>query len=145
MKILAICSILTLAICISCNEEQTYPLEGAWELVKGESKTEDSTISYPMTPHGKHMKLLTKTHFTTVAMDTTYPHPAYPSFNGGTYTLANGIYTERLEYLSEPSGLGSIAYFKIKIEDDKFFISPANEDGEEEEYGYFEEWKRANL
>ena len=45
MSILMACSILIAVIFLSCAREASNPLEGAWELVKGEQKSEDSIES----------------------------------------------------------------------------------------------------
>lgn len=143
MKVLKICVMLVIALCFSCTKEPSYPLQGAWELVKGEYRSEDSVISYPMTIHGKHMKIITKMHFATVWQDTTNPSSIYPGFNGGKYTLVNGLYTEHHKYNYIPSHLGKKSFYKVRFEGEKFFMSPATEDGKDKEFGFFEEWKRA--
>ena len=137
-----ICAILVTILCFSCTSESNSPLEGTWELIKGELKSEDSVLSYPMTTSSKHLKIFTKTHFVTVWQDTTKPDPAYPGFNGGTYKLSEGVYTENLDYFSFPELIGTKAIFRIKLEKDKFIISPVTEDGNDLEFGAFEEWKR---
>jgi hypothetical protein len=142
MKVLIICGILVTALCFSCIKEPTYPLEGAWELVKGEYKSKDSVLSYPMTIYSKHMKIITKTHFATVWQDTTNPSSIYPGFNGGTYTFVNGLYTEDHDYHSTLSRFGKKSFYKVRFEGNKFFMSSATEDGKDTEFGFFEEWKR---
>jgi len=142
MKALIICSMLVTALCFSCTKEPSYPLEGAWQLIKGEYRSVDSIVSYPMTIHGKHMKIITKMHFATVWQDTTNPSSIYPGFNGGSYTFVNGFYTEHHEYLLNPSQLGKKSYYKVRLEGDKFFMSPATEDGKDKEFGFYEEWKK---
>ena len=99
-------------------------------------------VTYPMTIHGKHMKIITKMHFATVWQDTTNPSSIYPGFNGGSYTFDSGLYTENHEYFSNPSQIGKKSFYKVRIEEEKLFISLATEDGKDKEFGFFEEWKR---
>ena len=143
MKEIIICSILFIAIFSNCAFSDDNTLKGVWELVEGKNVSADTTTTFfPTTPFAKHMKIISKTHFTTVWQDTSVSNFWTEGFNGGTYTFINGIYTEHLTYFSWVESIGIKVSFKVKIEGDKLFLSPANEDGTEKEFGLFEQWKK---
>ena len=124
---------------VSCAVEKRNPIEGAWQLVEGKNVSADSTEVYPASLSGKSMKIIGKTHFATVTQDTT---SSSTGFNGGSYTFENDIYTEHLTYFSLVDAIGISASYKVKIEGDILFMVPSTADGEEQELGTFEEWKR---
>ena len=143
MRTFVLITILIAFSLYSCKQVSSYPLMGAWELVKGEYKNSDTTINYPLSSSSKHLKILTEKHFTTIWQDTTDVASFYPGFNGGTYTLVDSIYTENFDYNSDILSIGKTFTAKIKIEDDRFFITPSSENWKDESgWAIYEEWKK---
>lgn len=138
--------ILTIFLCfslnISCFSQIENQIIGVWELVKGEFKTQDSNFNYPESASGKHMKIITKSHFTTVWVDSSHTGNSYPGFNGGSYTLKDGIYTEIQHYLNDPNSLGRKSYYSMAVKGDRLFMTPVTEEGKAKKFGFFEEWKK---
>ncbi len=120
--------------------QETNPLEGTWILIEGEYVTENNTLNYPVSEENKRLKVVGKTHFATVWQDP--ENDAYCGYNGGTYKFENGIYTESLEYFNENKFIGTKSHFLLSIDGDKITIRSCNAMGEEQEYGFFEEWKK---
>ena len=140
MKSLIICGFLmVMSYCASAQESNS--IEGVWQLVKGEYKSEDSSFSYPQIPYFKSMKIITKTNFATVWQDTSLGADE-SGFNGGTYTFVNGIYTESCDYFFYIPWVGAKISYRIRFEGDRFLMSPVTADGKDEKFGVFEEWKR---
>jgi hypothetical protein len=144
MKVITVFTLAFVCMSYSCVQESSSPLAGAWELVEGKYISEDTMLTYPMTASSEHMKILSESHFATIWQDTTNPHPAYPGMNGGSYTLVDSLYTEHLDYASNPSVIGTKALCKVKFDGDRFILSPVSEDGQNQEYGFYEEWKRVD-
>lgn len=142
MKVLTATTLLIACIFSSCVQKPSSPLAGAWELVEGEMINQDTVLHYPVSAAAKHMKILTETYFATIWQDTTNSHPAYPGMNGGTYTLVDSMYTEHHDYFTNPSRIGSTNYYKVRFEEDRFFMIAVSKDGKELENGIKEEWKR---
>ena len=122
--------------------QESSSIEGVWELVTGELRNPDNTVSYPNSTEARHMKIITKSHFTTVWVDPKHDGDLYPGFNGGTYTYLHGLYVETHTYQENSEGIGNKSHYKVQIEGDRFFLSPATETGEAQKNGFFEEWKR---
>ncbi len=138
-KIYHLFTVLGLVLLLSACEK-TNPIEGTWILVKGSYVTEDNTLNYPVSDKNKRLKVVGKTHFATVWQDP--DNDAYCGYNGGTYELKDGIYTENLEYFNENKFIGTKSYFLLSIDGDIITITACNAMGEEQEYGFFEEWKK---
>jgi len=136
---MAISIILVVGFFISCASRQNNPVEGTWQLVDGRFVDEDTTVTYPMSPDEKRMKIIGKTHFATLWQDTTQN---ISGFNGGTYTFEDGMYTEQLSFFSSIDWIGIQSIFLAEIEGDRLLLTPSNADGEAQQYGYFEEWER---
>ena len=123
--------------------QEPSTIRGVWELVKGELKMENNTVHYPMSDQGRHMKIYTKEHYSTVWADPTEPSARfYPGFNGGTYTYTGGLLTEEQAYSRNQKNLEDQSFYKVSIQGDRLFMVPVTPDGAEKRYGFFEEWKR---
>lgn len=134
---------LILSLNSSCFSQIETQIIGVWELVEGEFKTQNSNFKYPESTAGKHMKIITQSHFTTVWVDPNHTENKYPGFNGGSYTLKGGIYTEIQHYLNDPNSLGRKSFYSVTIKGDRLFMTPVTAKGKPKEFGFFEEWKRA--
>jgi hypothetical protein len=144
MKEIVYFSLIFSLIIGSCTQKEARsPIEGTWQLVNGRYLSSDTSINYPGNFNGNHWKILTDSHFATIYQDTASNKFLSTGFNGGTYTYIDGIYKEYYTHSSiSNSQIGMELTFKAKVEDDKLFISPCSEDGKEEEFGNFEEYKR---
>ena len=140
MKIIT--SFCLFVLLLSCAQMDTNPIQGTWQLVEGRYVTADTTIIYGVSPTASRIKVIGKTHFATVWQDTASSDPIATGFNGGTYTFSNGIYIEKLDYFSYKDWIGGEAIFKVKIEGDKLTFIPATKEGNEQETGFFDEWRR---
>lgn len=140
-KVIFLGLVITVIITCCAQQEAKSPLEGTWQLTNGKGLSPDTTIIYPGI-NGKHWKIITKSHFATIYQDTTSDKFLTNGFNGGTCTFIDGIYTENFTHSSLPSQIGRRMLFKAKIEGNKLFITPCSEDGTDEKYGNFEEYKR---
>lgn len=130
---------LVFALLVSSCEESDSSLSGTWELIKGTYITEDNTLNYPVSPGEIRMKVLTKSHFATV-----FQHPSndeYSGYNGGTYEFKDGILKEHCTYFNDVKLLGKVNYFLIRFEEGRVFMTACDKNGNELEYGFFEEWK----
>jgi hypothetical protein len=135
---------LVIALIIgSCAQENKSPIEGAWQMISGIYTTPDTVIKYPVNINAKHMKIISERYFSTVWQDTTIDKSDwwYAGFNGGTYTFADGIYTEEEMYFMSPPNIGSKPAFKAEIKNDTLvltYIFEKPKDG----YSNVEKWKR---
>lgn len=126
----------------SCTHEQKSPIVGAWQLVSGYQKL-DTTINYPVTANGHHMKIIGEKHFSTIWQDTTLDKSDrwYAGFNGGTYTFKDEVYTETYEYFIWLSSIGNTISYKTEFKSDTMIMTyiPADPDSKASS---IEVWKR---
>ncbi len=117
MKVTFLLIIVISFIClVSCAAEKDNPLEGTWVLSSGEFTGA--------------LKIINKTHFATVSQDTSKQRS---HFNAGTYSLSGDTYTENIEFFSILTDLiGDSFSYKIKIEGNRFTMSPLEKEGETE-------------
>ena len=88
-------------------------LQGAWTMVEGKWVTEEQTQNSRGSSSAKHMKILSKNHFATLAqnveIETNY------NFNGGSYTFKDGIYTENLTISRSQQIIGTKIHYKVRF------------------------------
>lgn len=93
---------------------------GTWELISATATQKDSTFS-TFNPQHKMIKIINPTHFAffshdmSAGKDTT---TAAYSAGGGTYTIADSIYTEHLEYFNLREWEGHTFTFTVTIRND---------------------------
>lgn len=115
------------------------PMIGTWEMRSGVYYGPDGNTGFSA-DNTRQMKVINKTHFTTLWQDTVYNKNR--GFNGGSYTFENGIYTEYLEYFVIEDRIGDTAHFKVELEDNTLSISACDKDGNISKTGYFQVWER---
>lgn len=105
----------------ACDKKQPeQSLTGTWELVSATSTERDSTFSTFDATH-KMIKIITPTHFAFLnhkirsEQDTSN---AEFSGGGGTYTLADSVYTEHLEYFVDKNWENHDFKFVVQINGD---------------------------
>ena len=102
------------------NKKQSLSLEGTWQLVAATSTQKDSTVS-TFNATQKMIKIINQTHFAFLSHDLTNGKDtatAAYSAGGGTYTLADSIYTEHLDYFSDRQWENNKFEFVVKIIND---------------------------
>ena len=75
------------------------PLAGTWQLISATSTERDSTYS-TFNPGNRMIKIINETHFAFFNHDLRQgkDSTAFFTAGGGTYTLADSVYTEHLQY-----------------------------------------------
>ena len=125
-----------------CHFDKDNTLEGVWELKEGRDHQKDHDSYYP-SKNGEHQKVFTKNFFQTIWQDwSENPGSIYPGFNGGLYILNGSNYTEHHNFNYYDQDVGKVSYYKIRVEDYAFYLSPAEEDGNSKEFGHYETWIR---
>lgn len=117
-------------------------IEGTWKLVTGKYVNVDTVVEYPLTEVADHMKIISGTHFATVWQDSRESDWVSCGYNGGTYTLQNGVYAETHPFFSIETRRQNTEYFTVTITTDRLFMVPCNVDGTPNKFGNYEEWVR---
>ena len=104
----------------ACEKQSTMSLEGTWQLISATSTEKDSTFS-TFNSKVKMIKIINTSHFAFLSHDITgakdSTRAAYTA-GGGTYTLKDSLYTENLEYFSDPQWENHKFEFVVKIQND---------------------------
>ncbi|HEV3224286.1 MAG TPA: hypothetical protein VGZ90_15495 [Puia sp.] len=127
MKLLS-AFILILAGLISCESNKNTempvapvnPMIGTWELISGTTIQGKDTAVTVYTKNKKFLKIINGTHFSFVGHDLTKGKDtlAFYTSGAGTYTLADSLYTEHLQFCSDRAWEGNDFSFTILIKDD---------------------------
>ena len=121
--------VLITAIIISCsaptqNEQSTktiVPLAGTWQLLSGTTIEKGVSTVTDYTTGKKFIKIINNTHFAFLSHDLDKGKDsakAVFSSGGGSYSLADSIYTEHLEYCSDRQWEGNSFEFTVTIAGD---------------------------
>jgi hypothetical protein len=97
------CLILVFYSCTTAVEKMTPSVTGTWQLIAATSTTKDTTVS-TFNPSVRMIKIINATHFAFLSHDiSTAPDSLRMQFSagGGTYTLKDSLYTERLDYFTD--------------------------------------------
>ena len=144
-KLIILISIILLMSCLPNGNNGNKPIDlnGGWKLIEGEHHQPDGDIiKYPI-GKGEHYKLFTDKYFMTVYDDTSKNHSSiYPGFNGGTYTLEKDFLTVKYFVHTEEFAIGKTYFHLVKLEDNKLTILPADENGNQLKFGFFEQWQK---
>ncbi|MDP1815539.1 MAG: hypothetical protein Q8K92_13915 [Leadbetterella sp.] len=112
--------LLILGVFCSCDKQSSPSLEGTWQLISATSTEKDSTFS-TFNSKVKMIKIINLSHFAFLSHDITgakdSTRAAYTA-GGGTYTLKDSLYTENLEYFSDPQWENHKFEFVVKIQND---------------------------
>lgn len=121
-------SIFLLLFCgfIACNSkpskesEAIHPLIGTWKLLKGTTIEKDDTVVTDYTAHTSFIKIINNTHFAFLNHDLQKGKDSAAVFvaGGGSYTLQDSTYTEKLEYCSAREWEGNNFSFSISFHGD---------------------------
>ncbi len=116
------------ALLISCtksNEMDTsnskqIPIVGTWKLISGTLIEKGDTTITDYSKNVSFIKVINDSHFAFLHHDLTKGKDTTSVFSagGGSYTLKNNQYTERLEYCSDRNWEGHDFNFTIEIKND---------------------------
>jgi hypothetical protein len=104
---------------VSNKPKALLPLIGTWKLISGTTIEGSGTTVTDYTKDASFIKIINETHFAFLKHDVTgKKDPAAFSAGGGPYTLIDSLYTERLEYCSDPAWEANDFSFTISIKED---------------------------
>jgi len=121
--------IWTIAILLSCDTQRSSgkqakkqtALEGTWELISGTTIEKEDTVTTDYTRGQKMIKIINATHFAFLRHDHNKgKDSAIYSSGGGSYSLTDSLYTERLEYCSDREWEGHNFQFTVSVKNDTF-------------------------
>ena len=108
------------AVLGGCNKKQPdSSIIGTWELVSATTTEKDTSFS-TFDPTHKMIKIINPTHFAFLNHASNPPKNSSNAFTGGggTYTLADSIYTEHLDYYVDKAWEKNKFEFVVKISGD---------------------------
>ena len=115
-------------ILISCsapiqNDQSTkkiIPLEGTWKLLSGTTIEKGVSTVTDYTRGREFIKIINDTHFAFLSHDLNKGKDSAAAFSsgGGSYSLADSLYTEHLEYCTDRQWEGNSFEFTVTISDD---------------------------
>ena len=120
MKIF-VCSTCFLFILLSCEtKKSSSPLIGTWQLISGTIIEKNDTIVTDYTKNKKFIKVINNEHFAFISHDLNKgkDSTAFFSAGGGSYKLADSLYTEHLEFCSDRAWENNDFHFTITITND---------------------------
>jgi len=100
--------------------EGAEPLAGTWKLISGTLiENGDTSVTY-YTGNVSFIKIINDTHFAFLQHDLNQGKDSMAVFvaGGGSYTLTDSIYTERLEYCSDRAWEGNDFSFVVTVKND---------------------------
>lgn len=108
------------ASCIDNKKHDQLPMVGTWELISATTIEKDTSFS-TFNPANKMIKIINPTHFAFFSHDLNMgkdSSTAAFTAGGGTYTLKDSIYTERLEYFIDRAWENNTFEFVVTISND---------------------------
>ncbi|GGN04643.1 hypothetical protein GCM10010967_44540 [Dyadobacter beijingensis] len=117
-------SLLALAACNGPTQEKqeakTAPLQGTWKLLSGTLIEKGDTTVTDYTKGVSFIKIINESHFAFLNHDLNKGKDSTASFSagGGTYTLKDSAYTEKLEYCTAREWEGNEFHFTVSIQND---------------------------
>ena len=119
---------LTTSILVACDrkeqaqarESALSELEGTWKLLSGTLIEKGDTTVTDYTQKVSFIKIINDSHFAFLQHDLNKGKDSTASFSagGGTYTLKDSAYTEKLEYCTARDWEGNEFHFTIAIQND---------------------------
>ena len=106
--------------CTTAVEKTAASVTGTWQLIAATSTTKDSSVS-TFNPSLRMIKIINATHFAFLSHDiSAAPDSLRAPFSagGGTYTLQDSLYTERLQYFTDKKWENLQFDFTIKFSGD---------------------------
>ncbi|MEP7143437.1 MAG: hypothetical protein ABI707_11225 [Ferruginibacter sp.] len=125
--------VLFSTILMSCGSENAdnaskpipKPIMGTWQLITGTLIEKGVTTSTDYTKNTSFIKIINDTHFAFLQHDLNKGKDSAAVYvsGGGSYTLADSLYTEHLEYCSDRKWEGNDFAFTITIKGDTLIQS----------------------
>ncbi len=113
---------ITLFSCQPKDPKQNpiLPIKGTWQLITGTIIEKGDTIVTDYTKNLSFIKIINDTHFAFLKHDLTKGKGESKAFDagGGTYTLKDSLYTERLEYYKQKEWEGGEFSFIVTLKND---------------------------
>ena len=117
-----------LTLLVSCNtsvqndasKPATIPIQGTWKLLTGTLIEKNDTTTTDYTRGKEFIKIINDTHFAFLSHDLNKGKGPDSSFSsgGGSYSLKDSLYTERLAYCNDRQWEGNDFQFTITIDKD---------------------------
>jgi hypothetical protein len=120
---------MVLFACKNSNSPETHismtlPLEGTWALQSATAITKGDTVITDYTKNQQMIKIVNATHFSFLKHDLkNRKDTSFFEAGGGTYTLADSVYTEHLDYCNFREWEGHVFPFTIQINQDTLLQS----------------------
>jgi hypothetical protein len=125
MKLTCLTLLIALYSCQSKNNTDqpatsSNPMIGTWELISGTTVQGKDTTVTDYTKNKKFLKIINATNFAFVGHDLTKGKDslAFYTSGAGTYTLADSLYTEHLQFCNDRAWEGNDFAFTIVIRND---------------------------
>ena len=125
--------IITVTALASCSvktentglKKTSVPISGTWQLISGTIIEKGDTTVTDYTKKLSFIKIINDTHFAFLKHDLNKGKDSSAAFGsgGGSYLLADSIYTEHLEYCSDREWEGNDFKFTITIKNDTLIQS----------------------
>jgi len=124
---------MLIATLMSCNQQQatkeseqaatevtSLPIQGTWKLISGTLIAKGDTTITDYTKGQEFIKIINNTHFAFMMHDLHKGKDSAAAFSAGagTYTLADSVYTEHLDYCNDHQWEGNSFPFVITIVND---------------------------
>lgn len=121
----AIIFALMISPLLSCTTKEpkkgfALPIKGTWQLIRGTIIEKGDTAVTDYTKNLSFIKIINDSHFAFLKHDLSKGTGESKNFDagGGTYTLKDSIYTERLEYYKQKEWEGGEFPFTITLKND---------------------------
>ena len=116
---------LITAILLSCQskepkQDSALPIIGTWQLITGTIIEKGDTAVTDYTKNLSFIKIINDSHFAFLKHDLSKGKGESKAFDagGGTYTLRDSLYTERLEYYKQKEWEGGEFQFVLTLKND---------------------------
>ncbi len=126
-KSLLVAIVTTFLSCSEKNKETAsksvqLPIVGTWQLISGTLIEKGDTVVTDYTKNISFIKIINETHFAFLQHDLKKGADSTAVFasGGGTYSLNDSLYTERLAYCSDRAWEGTDFNFTITLINDKY-------------------------
>lgn len=101
------------------DESENAPLAGAWRITERANDGQSGLVKIHQQGTRKTLKILSGTRFQWIAFDTA--EKTFYNTGGGTYTLKNGKYSERIEFFSKDNNrVGNTVTFDYKLDNGRW-------------------------
>jgi hypothetical protein len=101
------------------DESENAPLAGAWRISERANEGQSELVKIHQQGTRKTVKILSGTRFQWIAFDTAIK--TFYMTGGGTYTLKNGKYSEKIEFFSKDNNrVGNTVTFDYKVDNGRW-------------------------